>query len=108
MLAKADTTIERRTLEDDDREGYCALDLPEPERDKDGELKCDTPVFTRFTHEPTMSGAPQPDCAVLSQPLREPPASAMIAFSAPLCWLLLRRSRRLSSGRRTGQPWLER
>jgi hypothetical protein len=36
--------LEKRTLEDDDRAGYCALDLPEPD---DGDAKCDAPIFTQ-------------------------------------------------------------
>jgi hypothetical protein len=100
MLAKADTTIERRTIEADDREGYCALELPEPVHDDHGELQCDTPVFTRFTRKSTTPHEPQPDCALLPQPMRGPPASALLAFSAPLCWLVLRRALRRRERRR--------
>ena len=91
MLARADMSIERRTLADDDREGYCTLDLPEPELDAHDEPRCDTPVFARFPTEPkAMDMKPVPDCAALPEGAHGRHPGALLALSAIACWLLRR------------------
>jgi hypothetical protein len=89
MSSHADIgNLDKRTLEDDDRDGYCALELP-PEADLGGdEALCEIPVFPEFVAvEPPASGS---DCAVaVAGDHRGASAPAALA-----CTLLLLRVRR--------------
>ena len=91
MASHADLgNLDKRTLEDDDRDGYCALGLPEPERDDDGELACETPVFPKFVS--VERPAPSSGCSAVPAARS---IAALFAFAAPACWLILRRRRQM-------------
>ena len=99
MSAHADLgNLDKRTLAEDDREGYCALELPAPKLDDAGDPRCKTPVFPRFVEVERPASESEGGCAVALAG-REPAGSGAspewLVLVAGACWLAVRRARRL-------------
>jgi len=102
MASHADVgTLDKRTLEDDDRDGYCALELPEPGPDLGGdEARCEVPVFPQFVK--VESPASDNGCAVSALRARDRSRSLALCMLAALAAALrlrsaLRRAQRAAS-----------
>jgi hypothetical protein len=94
MASHADLgNLDKRTLADDDREGYCALALPEPELDGEGEPLCETPIFPKFVT--VERPQPRSGCTAVPAGGGAPAASFACALVACACWLAFRRRRRI-------------
>jgi hypothetical protein len=103
MSSHADQgNLDKRTLEDDDRDGYCALELPEPDRDPDSdEVSCETPVFPQFVKVDAPSTAGSAICSVAAPGTGRygGRSLALLALSVLLCSLRLRQRRVAIRGR---------
>jgi Matrixin len=83
---------EKSTLEDDDRDGYCALDLPEPTNDDE---ECTAPIFSEFGEDAPRQVQAGPNCR--AAPARRSSAgylAPLLAAAAMLIGVRLQRGRR--------------
>jgi hypothetical protein len=93
MLARADRTLDRRSLEADDRDGYCALDLPEPELVPNGpEPRCDAPKYSQRL-PPAARPATQPDCSMTHRAGDRSGFGTATLLAAAALWTMARRRR---------------